>query len=549
MSVNTGLIWGRRDKGGKIKPRKCSDYYIAEKIELGAGTDQLHSALNMSCININDIGLSNPGREIVHLNIGQKKLGNSGVETPCPDGSFFSDAVIQHDSTSGNSANVQQIKLKCRNPQNQITTEYLVGKNNGKYENSVSCGPDKFFNEVLFTEGNTNLTGIGFNCFDVSDIVNDDGWRRLNCVRTKTGITNECGQYYSGSDAGDSFAKSFCTSSNNWMMPACVKWAENNSTDMDSFYTTRCKSLTTPVNPITSTNFITFKFPNGKYLGDVNFDKPVLAPYPMEFRIMDTGVRYEGDIVWEFYTVEDIPRYLQLYHYIDENANVDSSYQAVVRKNFNDKKKPFETGNPFQFTIRQMTPPEIDDNGEEIPGTYLVEKFGTTVSRDVSQGMERYPVYMGYDGDRVILTENPTIIEIENFNQGKTVCSCINAVDDLPKILVDSVGIVGAQAFCYSEDCVSGSGYKTEGQKREPCNQQLTICYSNLNILNELSDQGVNIGNINIDQNCGPDGLPSLSEPWFPWFGEPSDEKTKKNMRIAFVVVILIIFASFVIFS
>lgn len=541
MSYNTGLIWGRRDKN--FKERSCDEngYYVIEKIVLGAGKDQLHSAINMSCININDIGLQNPGRKTVNLNIGQKKLGNSGIDSPCPVGSFLSDAVIQHDSTSGSSANVQQIKLKCRNFKNQITDEYLVGKNTGKYENTVSCGPDKFFNKVLFTEGNTNLTGIGFNCFDASDIVNDDGWRRLNCIRTKTGITNECGQYYNGSDAGDKFANSFCTSSNNWMMPACVKWAEDNSTDMDSFYTTRCKSLTTPVDPITSTNFITFKFPNGKYLGDVEFKKPMLAPHPMEFRIMDTGIRYEGNIVWEFYTVEDLPRYLQLYHYIDENANVDSSYQAVVRENFNNKKMPFEYGNPFQFMVRQMTPPETDENGEEIPGTYLVEKYGTTISRDISSGASRYPVYMGFDGDKVILTETPTIIEIENFNRGKVVCSCINAVDDLPKILVDSVGVVGAQAFCYSEDCVTGSGYKTQGQKREPCNQQLTICYANLDIYNELAEQGVDIGNINIDQNCGPDGVPSL--------GEPTDEKIKKNIGIIIVVIVLIVFAAFMLSS
>jgi len=532
MSTNTGLIWGRREQGGKVKTKACPNYHVIDRLQLGAGTGQVHSAIDMNCVNINDRGLPNPGTQRVVLNYGQNKLGNSGVDQACPTGSYLSDAVIQHDNLGGNSANVQQIRLKCRNPDNQVTAEYLAGKNTGSNTNSVLCGPGGFYNKTLFTEGGTNITGIGFDCFDASNIINDDGWRRLNCCRTKTGVTDECGQYYRDSDACNTAAREFCTSGDNWMMPACVKWAEDHSTDMDSFYTTRCRSLSTPTDPITNGNFITFKFPNGEYLGNIEFGKPALAPFPMEYRIIDTGIRYDGEPVWEFHTVEDLPRYLQLYHYIDENANIDSSYQAVNRENFHNKNTAFEYGNPFRFMIRQMTPTETSEDGEETPATYWVEKYGTTISRDVEGGLQRYPVYMGFEGNHVILSEVPTYIQIENFNRGKVVCSCINAVDDLPDLLIENLDLVGAQAFCYSQDCVTKSAYKTEGQKREPCNQVLTICYANVEILNELAEQGVDIGNIRIDQTCGEGDGPSL--------GEPADER---RMRIAFAVVVILLLA------
>lgn len=530
MNINTGEIWGRRDHGGKIKNKGvCPPFHVIDRLGIGAGTSQVHSALDMNCINVNDIGLSNPMRSSINLNFGQSTLGNSGVNAVCPNGSFLNESIIQHDNITGKSSNIQQIVLNCRDPSGKTEAIYKAGENTGKNTTNVVCGNDSYFNEVFFTEGGTNITGIGFNCFDASEIVNDDGWRRLNCCRTKDQQSNECGSYFKGPGGRcDTYARDFCTAGTNWMMPACVKWAEDNSTDMDSYYISKCQTLTTPVDPITNGNFITFKFDNGKYL-NIEFGKPVLSDTPLEFRIIDTGLRFEVDgmsePIYEFTTVEDMPKYLQIYNYVDENAGNDLSFETISRNGFQNKDTDFGYGNPFQFLIR------------EIGGQYWIEKYAVRITRDSATGVERFPVYLSYEGNKVVSSETPSYIDVEIFDRGRVVCSCINAVDDLPPILVDAVGAVGAQAFCFSQDCVTGGGYKTEGQKREPCNQNLTICSTNINIESELESGGVDIGKIEIDQNCGPDNTnPSLGDPTNP---KSTDDMTR--ILIVFSVLIIVI--------
>lgn len=552
MSINTDLIWGRRNKGyDKSYTFECGPYEVMSGIRLGAGTGQVHSAMDMTCVNINDLTVGKDSNnsnysipvktpKFIDKNgkdyLGSKNDGSEGGTYSCDPGTFLSESIIHHDDIDSGSADIKQITLKCKDVNNIMQGSKLIGKNTTKNITTVSCRPDSFYNKVLFTEGSNNVTGIGFGCADVSNIIEDQGWRRLNGCRTQTGRTAEYGDYYRNSAVCNTFARQFCSIDNNWMMPACVNWAETQTTDMDQFYISRCGNLTTPAEPVTPNNFITFKFPNGKYLS-VSGEKIVLSGFSTEFRIVDTGIRHQGEPVYEFHTVEDHPRYLQMYYYIDENVKNDSSYYAVNR-NFQNKGMAFEYGNPFQFMIRKMSA-DGADGGDSDVNTYWIEKYGTIVSRGVSGGLERFPVYMGFDNDQVILTTTPTYITIENFDRGKVVCSCINADKDLPKLLVDSVGAVGAQAFCYSSDCITGSGYKTGGQKREPCNQQLTICYSNVNVMSELESGGVDIGKINIKQDCGPDNNPSLgpgnSPPqespswwsdwggWGGWWGGESD--------------------------
>jgi len=527
--MNTNQIWGRR--GSDIKIKECPPYHVIGDISLGAGTGQVHSALNMNCYNINDVGLANPGRVTIPLGIGQNKLGNSGFDDGCPANSYFADSTIQHDNVTGNSANVQQIQMRCRNNMDQNVKQFQAGVNDGKNTTYVNCNPGGYFNKVLFTEGGTNLTGIGFDCFDTSEVVHDDGWRRLQCCREKNSASNECGNYFTGvGGACDSWARDFCMSGNNWMMPACVKWAENNSTDMDPFYTSACKSgQLEPVNPITNGNFVTMKFDNGKYLG-IQFGTPYLTDIPVQFRIVDTGLRYDfetgSEPIYEFYTVEDLPRYIQIYKHIDTVANRDLSFNKVERT-FTNKTVDFEYGNPFQFLIRKVE----NEDGET---RYWIEKFGINIT---SGGLERYPIYITHVGDEVIGGEMPTFIEIENSDRGHVVCSCINARDDLPEVLVD---VAGAQAFCFSNDCISRGGYKTEGQKREPCNQNITICHTQVDI-DAWEGGGVDIGKIIINQDCGGGGDGGGDggvSPPPPFLSDENDDV----MKIVVIILVVLLF-------
>ena len=529
MSYNTGDVWGRREQGSIKTPKTCPDYHVIDQLKVGAGTSQVHSLTGMRCINLNDVGRPNPDYAEPNFSIGQNQLGSSGNAEICPGGSYLAHATIQHDNITGGSANVQQLVVDCENKSGLRTASYQAGKNTGKNTTPVRCAPGSFFNKVLYSEGNSNITGIGFDCYDGSEIVNDDGWRKMNCCRTKTGKTNECGQYFSGpGGACDEYAREFCTTGNNWMMPACVRWAERHATDMDAFYTSRCKSLTTPSDPITSGNFISLKSePDGpagmgKYIA-VESNKPVLSDIPYQFRIMDTGLRYEGEPIYEFTTIEDLPRYLQLSEYIDEHANANKSIQ-VVDRNLKNRYDEFATGNRFQFMIRRVGDSPSDDDSA---GLYWIEKFGVRISS--TTGVEFYPVYVSFKGNKVVLSQTPTFIEIANSDRARTVCSCINAVDDLPELLVKDIDSVGAHAYCFSQDCITGSGYRTEGQQ-DPCNQKLTICYANVDI-KAWESGGVNMGDIIITQNC--DDGPSLDD--------PPNQTTRLLMVFAALIILILL--------